>query len=353
MDRGVGRAVIPVRNLYYLLCYAWDSVEEADTVDASELERFDNVQNLFGSVLARGVIRVARRGLARSYVPFREEIAGVRGRIAFAETIKRTSLLRQRLVCEFEDLSTDVLHNQILASTLDVLSAHRTLDPEVRSMVHLARARLGDVSSVPLSRQIFTRVQLDRNRRAYRFLLNVCRLLFDTCLVDERTGQSRFIGVDVERLVMWRVFETFAARFYEREQEEYEVRAQSRVTWWELQTTGPGSEGRVPQMMPDVVLEGRGRRIILDTKYYATGGLRDEPDARLDSGNLYQLFAYVMNRQKSHAEGAQHEGILLYPTVGRETRVEFATHGHRFQARSVDLGRPWQEIHAAMLEIVS
>ena len=65
------------------------------------------------------------------------------------------------------------------------------------------------------------------------------------------------------------------------------------------------------------------------------------------------LFAYVMNRERSHPDGPTHEGILLYPTVGDETRVDFETHGHRFQARSVDLGRPWREVHEAMLSVLT
>ena len=345
--------MIPVGNLYYFFCYAWDSLEEADVVDARDIGDFDRVEDLFGTVLAQGVVRVARRGLDRSYVAREEELVGVRGRIELDETIKRTSLVRHRLVCSFEDLSTDVVHNQILASTLDVLSRHRSLDAEVQRKVRLARSRLAGVSPVPLSRQLFARVQLDRNRHAYRFLLNVCRLLFDACLIDERSGETRFIGIDLDRIVMWRIFEQFVGRFYEREQRAYRVRAQTHLKWWGLRAVGPSSEGRVPQMMPDLLLEGGDRRIILDTKYYKTGGLRDEQDAKLDAGNLYQLFAYVLNRQRSHPDGPPHEGILLYPTVGRETRVEFVTHDHRFQARSVDLKRPWQEIHRAMVEIVA
>ena len=344
--------MIPVRNLYYLLCYAWDSVEEAGTVDVSELDDFDRIEDLFGTLLARGVARVARRGLDRSYVDFEEELAGVRGKIEFGTTIKRNSLVRQRLVCSFEELSPDVLHNQIIVSTLEVLARHKRLDPNVRAEVRLAISRMRGVSTIPLSRQTFSRVHLDRNRRAYRFLINLCRLLHDTHLVDESSGESRFAGVDLERLTMWRVFEDFSARFYEKEQREYRVRSQTRVDWFGLETRGPASEGRIPTMRPDLLLESVRRRIILDTKYYRDGGLGDDPGAKLNSSNLYQLFAYVVNRERTHPEGPTHEGLLLYPTVGRQTRVDFTTHDLRFQARSVDLGRPWAEIHEAMLEML-
>jgi 5-methylcytosine-specific restriction enzyme subunit McrC len=344
--------VIPVRNLYYLLCYAWDSVEEVGSVDVEELERFDRIEDLFGLILAQGVSRLATRGLDRSYVSFEEELAAVRGKIEIAATIKRTSLLRHRLVCSFEDLSADVIHNQILASTLDILSGHSPLHPEVKKHVRLAASRLRGVSIQPLTTQMFSKVQLDRNRRAYRFLINVCRLLHGSRLVCQTSGASRFADMDLERLKMWQVFERFAARFYDRETPDYRVRPQTHIQWWGIRPLGLSSVGRIPLMKPDLLLEGRDRRIILDTKYYKDGGLGHEDNSKLHSGDLYQLFAYVINRQRKHSEGVPHEGILLYPTVGDETRVEFMTHGHRFQARSIDLSMPWQEIHGAMLGVL-
>lgn len=344
--------MIPIGNIYYLLCYAWDSHEELGTVDLNELENFNRVEDLFGNVLALGVMRVARRGLDRRYISFQEELPGVRGKIELSATIKHASRSRHRLVCSFEDLSHDVLHNQIIATTLDLLLKHRPLDKEVRRRVRAAATRMASVSRLRLTRQLFSRVQLDSNRRAYRFLINVCRLLFDTQLVDEESGESTFAGVDLERMALWRVFENFAARFYELEQQHYRVRAQTQVQWWALETFGRASEGRVPIMKPDLLLESGDRRIILDTKFYKSGGLSDETNAKLHAGNLYQLFAYVMNRERTHHEGPQHEGILLYPTVREETRVEFKTHEYRFQARSVDLTKSSTEIHRAMLETV-
>ena len=80
--------------------------------------------------------------------------------------------------------------------------------------------------------------------------------------------------------------------------------------------------------------------------------LGDETNARLHSGHLYQLFAYVVNREMSNEGGPVHEGILLYPTVGDETRIDFLTHGRRFQARSVDLGSDGESIHSTMLQVI-
>ena len=345
--------MIPIRNVYYLLCYAWDSVDEARALGPAGSEDFHRVQDLFGAILARGVLRVARKGLDRSYVSFQEELPGVRGKLEMTQTLKQTSLLRNRIVCTFDDLSTDVIHNQVVASTLHLLAGHQDVDQEVKRELRLALSRMPGVSIRPITRQVFARIHLDRNRREYRFLIHLCGLLHEVRLVDPGSGESRFVEIDQDRLRMWQVFERFVTRFYKREQTAFKVKPQSRVEWSSLRSVGPASEGRIPKMRPDVVLLSSNRRVVLDAKYAQSGGLGDEDGAKLDSFHLYQLFAYVMNREANEPEGARHEGILLYPTVGEETRVEFWSHGHRFQARSVDLARPWRAIHEQLLGVLA
>ena len=52
------------------------------------------------------------------------------------------------------------------------------------------------------------------------------------------------------------------------------------------------------------------------------------------------------------ADGARHEGILLYPQAGEPLRADIRLEGFRIQARTVDLGREWQLIHGEMLEVI-
>ncbi|MCY3611583.1 MAG: hypothetical protein OXH51_08610, partial [Gemmatimonadetes bacterium] len=112
-----------------------------------------------------------------------------------------------------------------------------------------------------------------------------------------------------------------------------------------------------------VILESPERRIILDTKFYrdalargrgsGTGSSAGSGTGKLHSNNLYQLLAYLRNRQANRPDGARHEGILLYPQVGEEPlRAEVWLEGFRIQARTVDLGRDWRRIHEEMLGVV-
>ena len=105
-------------------------------------------------------------------------------------------------------------------------------------------------------------------------------------------------------------------------------------------------------MEADAILEAEDRRIIMDAKYYAEA-LGGRFGGKLRSDNLYQLLAYLRNREATEAPGAMHEGILLYPTVGQAVSARVRLEGHRIQARSIDLSKDWKDIHHDMLQIIA
>ena len=338
---------IPIANIYYLLCYAWSHVEERDVVRLEELEGLERVQDLLGKVLAEGTFRLIRGGLDRGYREVREDLAGVRGKIAVGETAKRA--LRGRVACDFEELSHDVPHNRILRSTLQSLLRLPDLHKDIFAEVRNAYTKLDGVRVVRLDRKLFRQVQLDRNRRYYRFLLSVCRLVHEQLLVDDRSGEARFIDFKEER--MEKLYEDFIIEFYRREQRCYKVNPRGRTIAWDTEGTADEQSSKIPRMEADVILEGQDRRIIMDAKYYSKA-LDGRYDEKLRSNHLYQLLAYLRNREATKAPGPRHEGILLYPTVDAPVAVDVCLEGFPVRARSIDLAQDWRKIHDDMLKAI-
>ena len=355
---------IPILNVYYLLCYAWGRVQERDTARLATLGGLSTVHDLLGKVLAGGVNHLFRRGIDRGYVERREDLAGIRGKLAVSETAKRALRARARAACDFEELSVDILPNRILRSSLHGLLGRGVtmdgrdvrLDRHVRADVRSAYRRLDGISRTRLQRNTFGQVQLGGNRRLYHFLLSVCRLLYESSLVDEATGRTAFRDFRRDEATMWALFEEFVTGFYQREQRIYRVNPGGRrIQWDDPGGATDADRDRIPVMDADVILESPERRIILDTKYYrdALAGRRGRGSGKLHSANLYQLLAYLRNRQATRPDGPPHEGILLYPQVGDEAlRADIRLEGFRIQARTVNLDQDWRLIHEEMLETV-
>jgi len=132
----VGPQRIPIANLYYLLCYAWDVLPEAEVVAVSALPEM-RLQDLLARVLGTAVSRLLRRGMDRAYVSEADEIAGVRGRLDLGTSLKQASFARARAWCTFDELSPDVPHNRVVKTTLRRLA--QATAPIVEGHLQMAR----------------------------------------------------------------------------------------------------------------------------------------------------------------------------------------------------------------------
>jgi len=176
---------IPIRNIYYLLSYAWDDYSAGDW-EALRSEECPDLANLFAVVLSEAIRRLIRHdGLHREYVPRTDELAVLRGKVDFAAGIKRQTQRSGRAVCRFDELDHDVLHNQILRATIEILLKAEGLEAPNRERLLGCKRWFARVSTISLRASLFPRVQIAGNARQYRFLLNLCELIFHSLLPTE------------------------------------------------------------------------------------------------------------------------------------------------------------------------
>lgn len=347
-----GAGEIPIANIYYLLCYAWDVLEEKGTlVDVDALDSTD-LLDLFARVLVNGTRRLLRRGLDRGYLSREDEIPGVRGKLLLTQTLRRNLLRHGRAACAWDELEYDTLPNRILKTTLQRLHEADELDPATRADVHDVLRWLAPVRKIELHAEHFRRVQLHRNNRIYAFLLHICEFVHEQWLPAEYGGARRFRDFVREKLS--KLFQEFVFNFFQSELRALGWRVSAPVIQWQMVAQNADADELIPRMETDVCLRGPSRAIILDTKFYAQGlkAGRFGGGAKLDPANLYQLFTYL--RQRSCEPGwDQADGVLLYPRTTRNFDAEFTSHGHRIRALSLDLAQPWQNIHAALMQIVA
>ena len=339
---------IPIQNVYYLLAYAWDYFREGEEVHLSSVNCPD-IHNLLTSVLCNGIRQLATRGIDKGYQPRVEETPRLRGKIDVLKSYQRMTNLAGRMLCEFDELTSDTIPNQILRTTCEQLGKYslylsKVNQVNLRRSIHLLR----DISTIRLTRGSFYRVQLHRNNRHYRFLLSICRLLSEVLLPEEKSGELRFRNILEDEVVMNRIFERFVLRFASRHCVGARVRSMN-ISWvgeWDSEV-----DAVLPGMKTDVTIEYPDKRTILDCKFYKSALVTRHDRHRLHSNHLYQLNAYLQN--KSHEEGWDDvKGILLYPAVSHDLHLNFKLLGHQFRIESIDLDQPWASIHEQLLNIL-
>lgn len=340
---------IPIRNLYYIFCYAWASFPSGEMAEVGKEEAPD-LQNLFAKLLIDGLHRIIRRGLARGYVSRQEDLRGPRGRLLLDEIIKRQTLLRGQAACQFDELQTDILKNQIVKATARYLERSEFVEREYRHELGVLVRRLEAVSDIRLSANAFRRVQISRNDRSYAMLIKLSEFVFQSALPEEDGSGARFADVLDNEATMSAVFEDFLRNFYAHEQSDFAV-GSDQYSWDAVSLTESGSS-ILPVMLTDIVLKSPDRTIVADAKYYKeTLKGRHNSTPKINSSNLYQLFTYL-----HHAElrepGKRTDGMLIYPSVGYEVREDYEIAGNRVRIATIDLDQPWPEIHQDLLDLI-
>ncbi len=340
---------IPVRNIYYLLCYAWDHVGQGETVDVGA-EKFGGLVDLFAKVLNEGVARLLSRGLDRDYLTIHEDIRGLKGKLDLATTMKRNLLLNCKTHCAFDELSYDVPQNRILKATLHGLTLVATLDPVERRRTERLYRKLDAVSDVRLDASLFRTVRIHRNNRFYSFLLHLSRIIHENLLVNEEEGTAQFRDFREDEQKMGLVFQQFVKTFCERET-DYRVSA-PKIDWF-------GAEGsetdlrHLPSMQTDIVLRSPERTIIVDTKFYGSPLDTRFGGERANSSHLYQIFAYVTNwAAEASSHDPEPEGWLLYAAVDGDFDYRFELVRRRIRTCSINLSRGWKEIETNLRKLL-
>jgi 5-methylcytosine-specific restriction enzyme subunit McrC len=337
---------IPVQNIYYLLCYAWNRLEEGKIIPVSQLDK-NEVSQLFATVLIEGLSHIFKKGLDRGYVQHSEEIQRIRGKIDFSMNIKRNFFKQPRLYCEYDELDYNILHNQLLKTTIKNMIGCEGLELDTNNKLKNLYRRLHKIDDICITKKIFRRVQLNRNNFFYDFMIKVSELIYDNLLISKEGESRKFKDFIQDEILMRSIYEGFVRNFYKRHLTGYDYVGRRNIDW-KLEPFTPAAGNVLPIMQTDINIEYPDRKIIIDTKYKNILNDRD----KIDSGNLYQLCAYLKNQEKTNNPLTMKcEGILLYPTIDTEYTFEYQHDEHKITIRSINLNQEWRNIESDLLAI--
>jgi 5-methylcytosine-specific restriction enzyme subunit McrC len=324
------------------LCYAFGILEEQGPADVESMPESE-IADLFAEVLCSGIDRMVRRGIHRDYVEHREESRTIRGRIDFAASTSRLLLNNAMAAVTTSELSLDVLPNQILKTTLTYLRSMSRIGLSSLEKVASTLVLLREVSEIRLTRAAFCRVQIHGNNRTYRFLLDVCELIFEALMIAPDGQDCSFSSFIRDEVRMRRVWEQFLRNFYRANLDGY-IEGRRSYPWLAESLLG------LPTLHTDITLCKENRVIILDAKYTARTLVSTQYDsAKLDPSHVNQMFAYAMNMPGNWGE--RHAG-LIYPMTDVDLRKRYVMDTCTLWAWTVDLSKAWEDVRRQLLQVV-
>ena len=149
-----------------MLCYAWDVNDQLNKVKVDG-EHCHSLENLLTTVLVNACDQLLRKGLIREYRFREQEIYGIKGKINLTETIRNNKYKQGKTICNIDELTNNVLINQIIYSTLKRITKLNNLDYKVRERVRKTIRKYPRLQEVNITKGTFERIRLNRNNRFY------------------------------------------------------------------------------------------------------------------------------------------------------------------------------------------
>ena len=150
---------------------------------------------------------------------------------------------------------------------------------------------------------------------------------------------------------MNRLYEKFILEYYAKEHPQIKATA-SQISW----ALDDGIGTMLPIMQSDIMLSKGNNVLIIDAKYYAHTTQTQYDVHTLHSGNLYQIFTYVKNKDTEFGDQPHTvSGMLLYAATDEaiQPAQSYQMSGNKISVRTLDLNQDFSQIKKQLDTIVT
>jgi len=337
------------RNIYHMLAYAFQLLDEQGYRDVALEEDFENTAELLSAILCRGVSVQIKRGLMREYLVTEETLSSPKGKIQVSDSVKSMSVRQKQLVCSYDELSVNAYNNRIIKTTFAALlrsKISKERKKEIRKLlVFFDGVDLLNIQDIKWNQRY------DRNNQSYRMLISLCNMVIKGLLQTQADGSTRLMDfLDEQR--MCRLYEKFILEYYRRHYPQLKASA-SQIPW---ALSEDCSSSMLPVMQSDITLSCGNKVLIIDAKYYSHTTQLQYDKHTLHSNNLYQVFTYVKNKDAQFgARPHEVSGMLLYAQTDEAIQPNntYWMSGNKISVRTLDLDSDFKEIAGQLDRIAS
>lgn len=294
-----------------MLSYAFHDLAHGE-YDNISAEVFEHTDDLFSEMLIRGVSKLLKRGLYREYIGQLSNISTIRGKVDIVTTIHNRVSRRNLIGCEYDELTVDNIYNRIIKTTLLALLRSSDVSSARKGAIRSILPYFSEIGCVDACCVRWNQLSFRRNNMNYKFIINLCYLALHHMIPSDKPGEYYFQSLSERSLN--RLFEKFVLNYYIVHHPDLRARAEHIV--WDVNLFEKHEISFLPSMKSDITLSYHGKTIIIDTKFYGRITQQNFSKHTIHSGNLYQIYTYVKNKDTDHSGNVS--GVLLYAKTDEE-----------------------------------
>ena len=316
---------IGIPQLLSLACYAMGAFKPRP--ELFDFEREFALPDVLALALSAAARRAFSRGLLHGYRTEEEALYTVRGRIRFAEQIRRRFGVPVPVEVRYDEFTDDILENRLVGAATTRLGAMTLRSGEARRGLGWTAGMLDNVSPIEFPPNAVPEIGFDRLNEHYREVIALSRLVLKHTAFESGRGEVRASGFLMDMNVVFQEFVTVALR---------EALRVSESVFRERYIDSLDEGGRV-RLKPDLTWWLGGRcAFVGDAKYKNVTG------ERVPNADLYQMLAYVTALDLPG-------GLLVYAEGETDVAEHVVRHsGKRLEVAALDLSGTFDEVLASV-----
>ena len=253
-------------------------------------EKGDSLWDIFASIFIKNTMYLIHTGLYRTYISKTEEITAIRGRLLVTQNIRSPQKFRTKHWCEFDELSYDVLENQLVLFCTSLLVNKVKNNKTKQELIRIKNIiQSQDVTlKTKISLSDANLIIITRMNKKYESIFRYCKLILENFAYKKFSNIAQ-IEIPSFTINMWNLFENFVAKALAEHTNE-DITAtlkEKKKNILESISDYPNRKiyaADTPKLEPDHTLTKNNKKLILDTKWKSS----------VNSNDWYQMITYAL-----------------------------------------------------------
>ena len=256
------------------------------------------------------------QGALRQYISREENLGVLKGKLLSHMQFRHNLAHKERLYCQYDELSEDIFINQTIKSTLKLLLP-RTRSPQIKNELTQLLYAFDNVTDRQVSSRDVERLVLSRNENRFQHILRLCSIFIKALNPGTGAGDSRVFSLLFD---MNELFEAWIAAI---------LKPLAFQLGWKLKEQGPKRfmayradiDKSVFQMKPDICFIDRSGNpvLIVDTKWKLLA--HEEAKLGVSQADLYQIQVY------GNRYGVPYLSLVYPQQAGCKGEYQITLHG--------------------------
>ena len=290
------------------------------------------------------VLNIIRSGIKSSYETLEENATFFKGKLKFAEHIRRNFIHRERNYICYDAFTVNRPENRILKTTLQFLYLH-TRSSKNKTDIKNILPIFEEVEFSVDYKNDFAKITPDRNTKGYSIALEWAKVFL--------SGKSftSFSGSEIALALLFpmdKLFECYIASLVKKDKTTSTYNVSTQHTGHYL-FDEPKKTFRI---RPDIVVISKNnsdKKFVFDTKWKILD--KSSNNYGISQGDMYQMYVY----QKKYAANSV---TLLYPLshlVSRDEKIKYITEGGNVivTVKFIDLLNAKEEVNKILCDVLN